>query len=179
MGYKTWRSIEMTLDPKSIKQALRELEECKRQLVEALTELTKTLQEQGVQVAKMQVASFDAVDSGELEHSIFGHYNEQSRIGYIIAGAPHAFYVEYGTGAVGADAPHPMASEAGWEYMVGPHIKEGPGGLGWWYDKSSDGVFSGDGDYHWTRGQPARPFMYNTFVWLEEAAQALGRNIFT
>ena len=179
MGYKTWRSIEMTLDPKSIKQALRELEECKRQLVEALTELTKTLQEQGVQVAKMQVASFDAVDSGELEHSIFGHYNEQSRIGYIIAGAPHAFYVEYGTGAVGADAPHPMASEAGWEYMVGPHIKEGPGGLGWGYDKSSDGVFSGDGDYHWTRGQPARPFMYNTFVWLEEAAQALGRNIFT
>ena len=179
MGYKTWRSIEMTLDPKSIRQAIKEIEECKRQLVEALTELTKTLQEQGVQVAKMQVASFDAVDSGELEHSIFGHYNEQSRIGYIIAGAPHAFYVEYGTGAVGADAPHPMAAEAGWEYMVGPHIKEGPGGLGWWYDKSSDGVFSGSGDYHWTRGQPARPFMYNTFVWLEEAAQALGRNIFT
>lgn len=179
MGYKTWRSIEMTLDPKSIKQAIRELDECKRQLTVALEDLVRKLADQGAQVAKMQVASFDAVDSGELEHSIFGHYDEQSRIGYIIANAPHAFYVEYGTGAVGADAPHPMASEAGWEYMVGPHIKEGPGGLGWWYDKSSDGVFSGSGDYHWTRGQPARPFMYNTFIWLEEAAEALGRNIFT
>lgn len=180
MGYKTWRSIEMTLDPKSIKQALRELEECKRQLTVVLEDLVRKLADQGAQVAKMQVASFDAVDSGELEHSIYGYYDPGSRIGYVIAGAPHAFYVEYGTGIIGAIEKHPLAAEAGWEYMVGEHIKVGPGGhIGWWYDKSSDGVFSGSGDYHWTRGQPARPFMYNTFVWLEEAAQALGRNIFT
>ena len=170
----------MTLDPKSVKKALKEIEECKRQLTEAMNDLMRTLANQGAEIAKMQVASFDAVDSGKLQGSIYGHFNEQTRIGYVIAGAAYAFYVEYGTGVIGAIEQHPLAAEAGWEYMVGPHIKQGPGGhIGWWYDKSSDGVFSGDGDYHWTRGQPARPFMYNTFIWLEEAAQALGRNIFT
>ena len=170
----------MTLDPKSIKQAIKEIEACKKQLTEAMNDLIRTLANQGAEIAKMQVASFDAVDSGKLQGSIYGHFNEQTRIGYVIAGAAYAFYVEYGTGVIGAIEQHPLAAEAGWEYMVGDHIKQGPGGhIGWWYDKSSDGVFSGSGDYRWTRGQPARPFMYNTFIWLEEAAQALGRNIFT
>ena len=170
----------MTLDPKSVKKALKEIEECKKQLTEAMNDLMRTLANQGAEIAKMQVASFDAVDSGKLQGSIYGHFNEQTRIGYVIAGAAYAFYVEDGTGVIGAIEQHPLAAEAGWEYMVGPHIKQGPGGhIGWWYDKSSDGVFSGSGDYHWTRGQPARPFMYNTFIWLQEAAEALGRNIFT
>lgn len=166
----------MTLDPKSIKQALKEIEECKRQLVEALTELTKTLQEQGVRIAKMQVASFDALDSGELEHSIFGYYDEQSRIGYIIAGAPHAFYVEYGTGIVGAENPHPEAGEARWQYDVNHH-----GTGGWWYPSENGWYQPKDSDVKlaWTKGMPSRPFMYNTFIWLQEAAEALGRNIFT
>lgn len=180
MSYKTWRTIEMTLDPKSIAQAVKEIEACQRQLRDALEALVRELAKQGAEVAKMQVASFDAVDSGELYGSIYGYYDPDSRIGYVIAGAPHAFYVEYGTGIIGAIEQHPLAKEAGWDYMVGDHIKQGPGGhIGWWYDKSGDGVFSGSGDYHWTRGQPARPYMYNTFIWLQEAAEALGRTIFT
>lgn len=180
MSHKTWRTIEMTLTRQSIDRAIKEIRECQRQLTEAMAALVQELADQGAQVAKMQVASFDAVDSGELEHSIYGYYDPDSRIGYVIAGAAHAFYVEYGTGIIGTLEPHPEAAEAGWQYMVGEHIKVGPGGhIGWWYDKSTDGddVFSGNGDYHWTRGQPARPFMYNTLVWLEEAAEALGRKI--
>lgn len=178
MSYKTWRSIDISLNRSSLDRAIREIRECQRQLTEAMNALVQELADQGAQVAKMQVASFEAVDSGELLHSIYGYYDPDSRIGYVIAGAAHAFYVEYGTGIIGAIEQHPLASEAGWEYMVGEHIKAGPGGhIGWWYDKSSDGTFSGNGDYHWTRGQPSRPFMYNTLVWLEEAAEALGRKI--
>ena len=158
MGYKTWRSIEMTLDPKSVKQAIKEIEECKKQLTAALSDLAKQLTEQGAQIAKMQIASMEAVDTGELEHSVRGQYNAKEHIGYIRAGEgiTYAFYVEYGTGPVGESNQHP---EPEW-------------GEGWWYPGD-------DGRAHWTAGQPARPFMYNTFVWLEEAARALGRNIFT
>ena len=120
----------------------------------------------------MQVASFDAVDSGELEHSIYGYFDPESRIGYVIAGAPHAFYVEYGTGIIGQYSPHPWAGDENWTYDVNGH-----GMGGWYYLKGTDETFSAIGETWWTRGQPAKPFMYNTFVWLEEAAQALGRTI--
>lgn len=182
MSYKTWRTIEMTLDPRSIDRAIREIRECQKQLTDAMTALIRDLSQQGAQIAKMQVASFEAVDSGELEHSIYGYYDPESRIGYVIAGAAHAFYVEYGTGPAGEASPHPEAAEAGWQYMVGEHLEYGPGGLGWWYHKGSNDVFGdpelSDGQgWHWTHGQPSRPFMYNTLVWLEEAAEALGRTI--
>lgn len=185
MSHKTWRTIDMELTRRSIAKAIREIEDCQRQLTEAMNALIRKLAEEGAQVARMQVAGFDAVDSGDLEHSIYGYFDPASRIGYVIAGSAHAFYVEYGTGIIGAMEPHPEAAEAGWEYMVGDHITIGPGGhIGWWYKKGSSDIFSspelgGDGEFRFTRGQPARPFMYNTLVWLEEAAEALGREIFS
>lgn len=173
----------MTLDRQSIDRAIRELQECKRQLTEAMNALVRELADQGAQVARMQVASFDAVDSGALEHSIYGYYDPDSRIGYVIAGAAHAFYVEYGTGVVGMGHPHPEPERAGWEYAIGDNIfTTKDGRVGWIYNAGSSGVFGspelseGKG-WAFTEGQPSRPFMYNTLVWLEEAAEALGRKI--
>jgi len=166
----------MTLDRQSIDRAIRELQECKKQLQTALSDLAKQLTEQGVQIAKMQIASMDAVDTGALEHSVHGAYNAQDHVGYISAGEglTYAFYVEYGTGPVGEENQHPEPEKVGWEYNVGETIGINPRhpewGEGWWYPGD-------DGKAHWTSGQPARPFMYNTLVWLEEAAEALGRKI--
>ena len=174
MSHKTIASINMTLDAKSIDNAIREIRHIQKQLVEAMNDLIQKLADEGVKEAKAQVAAMDAVDTGELERSIYGYYDPESRIGYVIAGAAHAFYVEYGTGPVGEDNPHPEAAEAGWDYNIGPTIHQNEQhpewGVGWWYPGD-------DGKPHWTQGQPARPFMYNTMVWLEEAAQALGRTI--
>ena len=176
---RTLKTISMTLDPKSVLKAAKEVEDCITLVRNAINRLIQTLTERGAEIAKMQVASFDAVDSGELYGSIYGYFDEASRIGYVIAGAPHAFYVEYGTGTVGAGSPHPEAAEAGWQYAVGESIfitKDGR--TGWFYNENSDGVFSAEGGgWHFTMGQPARPFMYNTFIWLQEAAEALGREI--
>lgn len=180
MSHKTWRTISFSLTKSDINRAIREIRACKAQLTEAMNALIRELAEQGAQIAKMQVASFDAVDTGELEGSIYGYFDPESRIGYVIAGAAHAFYVEYGTGVVGANSPHPEAAEAGWEYAIGPTIHQTKDGrIGWFYDASTDGdyVVSGSGQWRFTEGQPSRPFMYNTLVWLEEAAEALGRRI--
>lgn len=185
MSYRLNRTVDITLDKRSLSHAIKEVRDYQRQMVEAMNALIRELADQGAQVAKMRVASFDAVDSGALEHSIYGYFDSGSRIGYVIAGAAHAFYVEYGTGVVGAASPHPEAGAVGWEYAVGPTIHTTKDGrTGWFYNKGSDSLFSdpdfsGGQGWRFTEGQPSRPFMYNTFVWLEEAAEALGRRIFS
>ena len=173
MSHKTIASIDMTLDAKSIDNAIREIRHIKEQLVEAMNDLIRKLADEGVKEAKAQVAAMDAVDTGELERSIYGYYDPDSRIGYVIAGAAHAFYVEYGTGIVGAGEPHPDPKSAAWAYDVNDH-----GEGGWWYPSEKGWYLADDGTrLAWTKGMPARPFMYNTMVWLEEAARALGRTI--
>ena len=174
MSHKTIASIEMTLDKQSINNAIKQIRHIQDQIVQAMNDLIQKLTEEGVKEAKAQVAVMDAVDTGELERSIYGYYDPQSRIGYIIAGAPHAFYVEYGTGPVGEENQHPDPGSAAWAYNIGPTIHENEKhpewGIGWWYPGD-------DGKPHWTQGQPSRPFMFNTMMWLEEAAEALGRTL--
>jgi HK97 gp10 family phage protein len=67
----------------------------------------------------------------------------------------YAMYVEFGTGVVGRDNPHPDVSflDQAWEYD-----SKGHGEAGWFYYK--DGV-----KYH-TRGQEAKPFLYPTYLYV-------------
>lgn len=163
MSVKTIGSIEMTLDPGSIQKAITEVRHIQEQLVLAMNELIEKLALEGAQIARAEVVAMDAVDTGELERSIYGYFDSGSRIGYVIAGAPHAFYVEYGTGIYG---DHPEAKAVGWSYDP-----KGHGEGGWFY------LSDRDGKVHWTRGMVSRPFMYSTLAWLEEAAQSLGMSI--
>jgi len=90
------------------------------------------------------------------------------RDGIIInMGAEYAMYVEFGTGLVGANNPHPNPSFNGedWEYDVNEH-----GEKGWWYPTTADDPnptkkYSASEDMWFakTKGMPARPFMYNTW----------------
>lgn len=175
---KILKHIDIELTPSSLNRAIREIRDFQSQLTQSMNDLMSKLVEEGIKVAKMQIVSMDAVDTGALEGSISGYFDPQTRIGYVYSGSMYAIYVEYGTGVVGAANPHPALETAdGWQYASGEHIKEGPGGLGWWYDKTSDGVMGGTGGYRWTRGQPSRPFMFNTLQWLEEAAETIASTV--
>ena len=120
----------------------------------------------------------DAVDTGELYHGIYGEFRDG--IGYVCAladngeGKNYAVYVEFGTGYVGKGSSHPLASEVGWAYAIGETIHEDPRhptwGPGWWYPGD-------DGKAHWTSGQPARPFMYNTLTVLMDMASERAKEI--
>ena len=171
---KILKHIDIELTRASLNHAIREVRLLQRQLAETMNDLIQKLAEEGAQVARIQVASMDAVDTGELEHSIYGYYDPETRIGYVIAGAPHAFYVEYGTGPIGEENPHPAPETANWQYDIGPTIHELPNhpewGRGWWYPGD-------DGKRHWTQGQPSRPFMLNTLQWLEEAAETIASTV--
>lgn len=159
------RTITFSLNPDSIKKAIRELEQYIVDFDDACHELTRRLTEEGVQIAKMQVVSLGAFDTGELEASIKGYYSPGLRTGFIVAGAPYAVFVEYGTGVVGKAGQHPQPD--GWAYDVNNH-----GDSGWVYKSDRDGKF------HWTKGMPSRPFMYNTLRELERKAENIAREVF-
>ena len=158
MSCKVLKSIEMELSTQSIKHAIQEVKAFRDELKAKCWELVKALTMEGAEIAKMQVVSLEAFDTGELEQSIQGLFFPSERCGFVIAGAPYAIYVEYGTGIVGKSSPHPEA-EGNYDYDVHQH-----GATGWVYKSDKDGK------YHWTAGYVSRPFMYNTLRWLEEAA---------
>jgi hypothetical protein len=197
MSYKTLKAISLELSPKSISQAIREVKAFRDELRAKCLELVRALSEEGVKIAKMQVISMDAVDTGELEHSIDAVFFPQERCGIIYADCPYAVYVEYGTGVVGAANPHPGIGEGnlGGVYSIGgknndkTHVHMGYGrsfssdeetgetkstnsSMGWVYKDRN-------GRFFFTRGYPSRPFLYNTLRWLEEHAPDRASEILT
>lgn len=159
------RKIKLTLNPKSIDNAIRELEQYKRELKQRVNELVEALTDYGVEIAKVQIREFDAVYTGELESSIVGYFSPTWGVGIIKAGAPYAVYVEFGTGVVGKDFPHPEPD--GWKYDVNNH-----GEAGWWYFNDRDGK------WHWTTGMESRPFMYHTARILEQECSRIAKEVF-
>lgn len=153
----TLKSITTTLDASSLEAAVRELNDFAEQLHGAMRFLVEHLAERGVVIAKAQLVQFDppAFYTRQLYETIHKtEYNEGTGEGevYVDYGTEYAIYVEYGTGIYGADI-HSHGDE-GWVYLN---------------DR--------DGKWHWTKGMPARPFMYNTFRILEGEAEKTGAKI--
>jgi hypothetical protein len=98
-------------------------------------------------------------------NSIEGYYSPSLNAGIIRAGAYYAVYVEFGTGVVGKQSPHP--NPEGWQYDVNDHGDEG-----WvYYDDES-------GKFRWTKGFKSRPFMYNTARQLEKECAKIVKEVF-
>ena len=161
----TRKKISFRLNERSIKQAIVEVERYEYELKEKLNALLERLMEEGVEIAKMKVAVMDAVFTGQLYDSIRGYYSPSKHVAIIRAGIWYAAFVEYGTGVEGARAPHPKPE--GWAYDVNDH-----GDLGWWYLNDNDSKM------HWAKGEPARPFMYETARELEDRCESIAREVF-
>ena len=94
-------------------------------------------------------------------------------------GSEYFMFVEYGTGIVGRNNPHPDTSKSMWKYDTNEH-----GETGWWYPSSIDdpnptAYRNKLGEWWaWTKGQAARPFMYETWLWgMENAARIISDEI--
>lgn len=157
--------IRFSLNEKDIKRAIREVKKFKADFLEKCNQLIATLTDEGVEIAKVQVAQLDAVYTGELMNSIEGYYSPAYNVGIIKAGAYYAAYVEFGTGVVGSQSSHPNPD--GWQYDVNNHGDEG-----WvYYDDDSK-------KFRWTKGFKSRPFMYNTARQLEKECAKIAKEVF-
>ena len=168
-------TISFSLNPASVERAIRELEQYRDDLVRWIDDLVRRLTEDGVRVASVNVQRLGALDTGELADSFWGAYNESSHIGVLRTDCWYAVFVEYGTGVVGAGTPYtgPFMTGAvsvtnpytGKSYTYGAYDQNGHGDDGWWY------ISERDGHRHWTKGQPSRPFFYQTFMDLTRMAE--------
>ena len=158
------KKITIQLSEESIKAAIKELNAYKRELSQKATLLVQRLVDAGVEIAKQEVMTLGAFDSGELRDSLDGLMYTDGAHGIIFTNCGHAAFVEFGTGVVGAGSPHPAMP---WAYDVNQH-----GEKGWVYYDEKQGRF------RWTKGMPSRPYMYNTARQIEEKVVEIARDVF-
>lgn len=174
MSSKTLKKIDMSLSTESIENAIKQIKQFQKDLVEMCSDLARKLVQDGIEIAKMQVVSMDAVFTGYLEQSIQGVYFAEEHCGVIFSDVPQAIFVEYGTGFEGASEKYPGEYPEGYEPDQTGHGKEGwwyPAPWGWYVPKGGDRLA-------WSKGMLPRPFMYNTLTWLAEIAATEGINMF-
>ena len=158
------RKITIQLSEESINAAIKELDKYKKELSKKANLLVQWLVEAGVEIAKQEVLTLGAFDSGELRDSLDGLMYTDGAHGIIFTDCGHAAFVEFGTGVVGAGSPHPTLP---WQYDVNEH-----GEKGWVYYDEKQGRF------RWTKGMPSRPYMYLTARQLEERVVEIAKGVF-
>ncbi len=161
--------IKVRLDPHSIANAVTELNEYKADLERRIRLLVETLTDRGADIARAKVVEMDAVYSGDLLKSINSYLFSfgKNPVGFIRVNAEYGIFVEFGTGIVGKTSPyHPAHSAFDWEHDVHDH-----GNAGWFYPGD-------DGKAHWTKGQPSRPFLYETALRLKQEFPKIVKEVF-
>lgn len=147
---------------------IRELEKYKAELTYKTQLFVEKLAECGVEIARVKIADYDAIYTGELLASINKEYGGVIKDGakwIVYTNCLWAKFVEFGTGIVGENRQHPDTSIVGWKYDVNNH-----GEKGWFYFK--------DGEWHWTKGMPSRPFMYETDMELMKIVTKVAKEVF-
>lgn len=154
----------------NIDEAIRQIEEYEKSLNEKCRKLVQRLVDEGVLVAKAKLISLGAFESGELVSSMQGFMYKEGNKGLIIADCKHAAFVEFGTGVVGSNKPHPDIPEdmpVTWIYDSNEHGEDG-----WYYYDEQQGR------YRFTKGMPSRPFMYETAADLRDKLTEYAKEVF-
>ena len=146
------KQIKFGLSPKEIQTAVKQLQQYKVDLNRKCQLLIQALTAKGIDIAKFNVQNLGAFYTGELESSIDGYYSPSLGVGIIYAGSFYAVYVEFGTGIIGQQSPHPLSGELGYVYDVNNPWR--------WVDGY-------DGQYPLDNRNAISPFMYNTVKQLD------------
>lgn len=178
-------TISFSLSVKSVRDAMKALEDYKTGLADKCNLLSEKLAEKGVEIAKGEIVSLDAVFTSELLESI--HSEERgSGVWAVIAGTAYAAFVEFGTGQVGLSSPYPYDFPDGvsWAYNTGKTIRQAMQDIvihGSTFVQAGEYYWSyigKDGKLHITKGMPARPYMYNTANELRDLIIETAREVF-
>ncbi len=169
------KNIEVRLDPKSIENAIKELQAYKKEVEQKARLLVQRLTDYGADIARIKIVDMGAVYSGELLSGVDGYFSPLLNAGYVKVTSDHVAFVEFGTGVVGQQSPHTNGeylSKASWGYATGQKIfttKDGK--VGWVYPTD-------DGGFRFTEGMKSRPFMYQTALELQREFPRMAKAVF-
>jgi hypothetical protein len=170
------KTIIVRLDPKSVAQAIKELNAHKKEIETKTKSLVQRLIDEGANIARVKIQSMGAVDKGDLLSGVDGYFSPLLNAGFVRVASDHVAFVEFGTGVVGQQSPHrngEYLSKASWGYATGQKIfttKDGK--VGWVYPTD-------DGGFRFTEGMPSRPFMYETALELQREFERIAREVFS
>lgn len=157
------------LSVSSLDQLLSDLKAYKKKVDEAPEKITARLAEIGEQAINANIAGITDLDGnapGIVSVDIDGAHSVVSQAGEQIA------YLEFGTGAQGANSPHPLAGDAGWQYNSGEHIRPTKNGKMMWryYDRLKD---------HWriTDGIPAQRQVLEAALLMRDSIPTVAREV--
>ena len=161
-----------------LNQFKRDLQKYKTNVLERKAELlARRLAEKGVEIAKSNITTLDAIFTGELLGSMKaenGGGAKGTAIFYVVADSRHAVFVEFGSGQLGLEGgyPYPFPEGVDWQYNTGETIFEiSPGQYGWFYQDAN-------GNWYFTQGMPSRPFMYETSLELMQLVVKTAKEVF-
>lgn len=155
------------LSPTSVGRALSRLTQFRDDFMAACDKVLNNLADIGAEYARNQISAEGAVFTGHLDASTGAAHVDAQRVAKVYSNADYAAYVEYGTGIWGEAFPHPDPESVGWQYDIHGH-----GEGGWVYQNKVDG------NYYWTQGYGARPYMYHTKLYLEGMAPKVTADVF-
>jgi hypothetical protein len=148
---------------------LSELESLLQQYEDSTKQTRQTLVEELTTTGEALVAEYSPIEDHELKSSTTSTvtHGGTSSFGTIYQTAPHAPFVEFGTGYVGEQHSHPQASEYDWTYDTNAH-----GTAGWYYYDSDRG------SVRFTKGQVASQQHLKASQDLREVTGKVARDIF-
>lgn len=165
------------MNPKSIKECIKGLREYKRTFRDKVDMFGQALAERCSEEVRIHILGYGAIDTGRLYNSIEilkgKSYGSQVKY-YVVANDENACWVEFGTGSRGEASPYPYPLPKGvrWNYNVGKTIFTTKDGRRGW-------VFpANDGNWYFTEGQPARPFMGQSAVALYDEVEWIAHEVF-
>jgi hypothetical protein len=164
------KKITFGLSVQEVNKAISELRKYQSDIDYKCRLLAQRLAEEGVFIARLKIAEYDAIYTTELLQSIKSEYGGVIQHGgkwIVYTGCDYAPYIEFGTGLIGSQSPHPDTSLVNWKYDVNEH-----GEKGWMYFNDTDG------QWHWTQGMQSRPFMYETGKELRLIVKKIAKEIF-
>jgi len=160
--------ISFGLSVSEITKAIKKVENYKVELNYKVKILAERLAEEGVFIARVNIAEEGAIYSSELMSSLKTEYQGSTKDGatwVVYTDCEYAKFVEFGFGIIGSQNPHPMTSLVSWKYDINEH-----GEKGWFYKKN--------GQWFWSKGQPSKPFMWETAIELRKRVNAIAREVF-
>ena len=171
------KKIKVEISPDGVANAIKELKEYKRWLIEKTHEFLKELGKEGVDImsAKFSHAVYDGTNDVRCKMEERG----ENKVAVMAIGNATLF-IEFGTGVRYPDN-HPEAHENG---MIRGEYGHGLGKLPQWRyrgEAGSNGVPIVNGRHEGeiiTRGNPANMSMYKTIRELQERFEEIARKVF-
>ncbi len=170
------KNIKVSLDPQGVAKAIEEIREYQKEVENKTRILVQRLMDLGAEIARIKIASFGALDAGDLLSSVDGYFSPLLNAGFVRVTSDHAAFVEFGTGIVGQMNPHKNGeylSKASWGYATGSKIFTTKNGkVGWIYPTD-------DGGFRFTEGMKARPFLYETALEIQKTFPQVAKEVFS